>query len=288
MVTTTLRARLGGVWALLHPGPSLLTVAAYVLCAIVAAAGRPNPMRLGVTTLGLVCMQFAISALNDYCDRETDRRNAKKRKPLVLGLVSPAAALGITAVLSLAMFALFAPYGWGAVGLAGTFLALGFAYDLGIKSTPISGVMHGLAFPTLPLLAWDVFAHLRGELFWVLPIGMALGIGLHLADALPDAEADAAAGAHGLTQALGRAALPVCWGAFAVAAVIVAGLAATHPRPTRLPALIVLEALALALVATALITFGRHTTEAARWRQNFLLLVGAALATVVAWFTVIA
>ncbi len=287
-MTTTVRARLGGLWALLHPGPSLITVAAYVLCAFVAAGGRPNPVRLAATALGLVCMQFAISALNDYCDREADRRNAKKRKPLVLGLVTPAEALGITAALTLAMFALFAPYGWGAVILAGIFLALGFAYDLGIKATPISGVMHGLAFPTLPLLAWDVFARLRADLFWVFPIGMALGIGLHLADALPDAEADAAAGARGLTQALGRAALPVCWGAFAVAALIVALLARAQLHPTHLPALIVLEALALALVGAAVVAFRQPGSEAARWRRNFLLLVGAALVVVVAWFTVIA
>src|SRR5690349_10086956 len=108
-MTITPRTRLWGLWALMHPGPSLITVAVYVLCAFVAAGGRPAPSCLVLTTLGLVCMQFAISALNDYCDREADRRNGKKRKPLVLGLVSPAGAIGVTVALTLAMFALFAP-----------------------------------------------------------------------------------------------------------------------------------------------------------------------------------
>ncbi|SRR5579885_3132806 len=287
-MTINPHARLWGLWALMHPGPSLMTVAVYVLCAFVAAGGRPAPSRLVLTALGLVCMQFAISALNDYCDREADRHNAKKRKPLVLGLVSPAEAIGVTVALTVAMFALFTPYGWGTMLVVGTFLALGFAYDLGIKATPFSGVTHGLAFPALPLFAWDLFARLRGDLLWVFPIGMALGIGLHLADALPDAEADAAAGARGLAQVLGRAALPVCWSAFVVAAGIVAAVAVAYPLPARRPALIVLEALSLALVAAAVISFRQPGGDAAHWRRNFLLLAGAALAIIVAWFTVVA
>lgn len=286
-MTYSWRARLGGVWALMHPGPSLITVFAYALCAVLAAQGRPSLGRLCVTALGLVCMQFAISALNDYRDQVADARNPAKRKPLVVGLVSPGFALGATVLLAAAMFALFIPFGWVSVLLAGTFLALGFAYDLGVKSTPFSGVMHGLAFPTLPLLAWENFARLTPALFTVLPLGMVLGIGIHLADALPDAAADTAAGTRGLAQALGRAALPVCWGSFALAIVLITTLASIHqPRPFGI--WLSAAVLAIGLLLAAIASFRQASIpEAVRLKRNFALLVGCALVVVVGWFAVI-
>jgi 4-hydroxybenzoate polyprenyltransferase len=286
-----LRARLAGVWAVMHPGPSLLTVGAYLLCAFIAAGGRPAPARLAFSALGMVCMQFAISALNDYCDRAADARNPAKRqrKPLVLGLVSPAFALGAALALAVAMFALFIPFGPVSVALAAIFLALGFAYDLGIKATPASGLMHGLAFPTIPLLAWEIFARLTPALFTAIPLGLALGIGIHLADAIPDAEADAAAGVHGLTQALSARAPFACWGAFGAAISVVGALALAHARGGHLVMALSGAALALALLLGAIRSFRAVAVPAkTRYRRHFLLLVGAALTLVVAWFAAVA
>ncbi len=281
------RARLVGVWALMHPGPSLLTVGAYLLCAGIAAGGRPAPGRLALSALGLVCMQFAISALNDYCDRVADARNPTKRKPLVLGVVSPGFALGAALMLAVAMFALFVPLGPVSVVLAGIFLGLGFAYDLGIKSTPASGLMHGLAFPTLPLLAWNIFAHLTPAIFSVIPLGLALGIGIHLADAIPDAAADAASGVHGLTQALGARAPLVCWSAFGAAVLLVGGVALLQARG-HLPLVLASAALAVVALLGAIRALHDDTVPAkTRYQRHFLLLVGAALLLVVAWFAAV-
>lgn len=284
----TWRARLGGLWALLHPGPSLLTVGAFILCAVIAAQGQPDPAKLALSALGMVCQQFAISALNDYCDRAADAQSLHKRKPIVLGLVTPRYALLLALALAAAMVILFAPFGWLAEVFAGTFLALGFAYDLGIKSTPFSGVMHGLAFPTIPLLAWTIFAHLTPALFWVVPLGMALGIGLHLADALPDAEADARAGVRGLTQALGGNALAVCWGAFVVGMVIVALLAVSGER-SRLPLALACDALASGLLLAAIQTWREQSMKVAqRLKRNFGWLVATAFVLVVGFFATVA
>jgi 4-hydroxybenzoate polyprenyltransferase len=280
--------KLSGYWTLVHPGPSLLTVAAFALCAFIAAGGQPAIGKLLVASLGMVCQQFAISALNDYCDRAADARSSHKRKPIVLGVVTPTEALVVTAICIVGMFLCFAPFGFVAVGLASVFLALGFAYDLGVKSTPISGVMHGLAFPTIPLLAWSIFAHISPALLWVLPLGMALGIGLHLADAIPDADADAAAGVRGLTQTLGRNALAVCWSAFALAVVIIALLAWGRITPARLPWLLGLELLAAGLLFAAIISYRQQSVlRATRLKRNFLWLVAVAFVIVVGFFTAI-
>ena len=280
----TMRARANGVWALFHPGPSLITALAYVLCVLIAAHGTPNSLRLVVTTVGMICMQFSISALNDYTDRQADAQSQHKRKPIVLGLVTPRFALATAIVLAVAMVAIYAPYGLAPTLTAMTFLALGWAYDLGVKATPLSGVMLGLAFPTIPLLAWELFATVKPALFWTFPIGLALGIGIHLADALPDTQADSAAGVRGLTQVLGRHALAACWFAFALAGALIALLAMTQATTARPAILIPAEIIAAGLLVTAIRTFQQPTLpELTRLRHNFNWSVAVALVLTCGW-----
>jgi 4-hydroxybenzoate polyprenyltransferase len=280
----TLRAHLQGVWALTHPGPSLITAVAYVLCVLIAARGKPDVTRLVVTVLGMICMQFAISALNDYRDREADARSQHKRKPIVQGLVTPNFALSLALALAVAMEVLYAPYGIVPALTATAFLALGFAYDLGVKTTPFSGVMLGLAFPIIPLLAWELFATVKPALFWTFAIGMALGLSIHLADALPDVQADSAAGVRGLTQMLGRNALVACWGLLALAEVLIVALALSHATTARLAILIPALAVATFLLLGAILSFQRQALpELARLRFNFAWVVGSALVIACGW-----
>jgi len=285
----TLQARVAGAWALMHPGPSLLTVAAYVLCAVLAAGAHPALGALALTALGMACMQFSISALNDYRDRAADARNPNKRKPLVLGAVSPGFALWSAVILAAAMFASFIPFGLVSVVLAGIFLGLGFAYDLGVKATPFSGLMLGLAFPTIPLLAWNIFAHLTPALFTVLPLGLALGLGIHLADAIPDAEADAAAGVRGLTQALGKHAPLVCVAAFYSASVFCIELTVFRPFQEEFLLARAAAFVSITLVTIAIISFRTpHLLDAVRFKRFFPFLMGSAFMTVIAWFIAVA
>lgn len=261
-----------------------MTAVAYVLCVLIAAQGRPDVTRLLVTTLGMICMQFAISVLNDYRDREADARSQHKRKPIVQGLVTPGFALIFALALTVAMVALYAPYGLIPTLTATTSLALGFAYDLGVKTTPFSGVMLGLAFPIVPLLAWELFATVKPALFWTFLIGMALGISIHLADALPDAQADSAAGAHGLTQMLGRYAPAVCWGMLALAEALIVALALTHATSARPAILTPALGVATFLLLAAILNFQqRSQAEATRLRHNFAWVVGSALVIACGW-----
>jgi 4-hydroxybenzoate polyprenyltransferase len=272
--------RLSGAWALLHPGPSLMTVLAYLIFALIAAGGRPPLPKLILTTLGMACIQFAIGALNDYCDRDADRFSSK-RKPIVLGLVSPRFALWLTAAFIAGMALCFAPYGPGPFALAVFALALGVAYDLGVKRTPFSGIMLGLEFPTLPLLAWALFATVHPALYWTYLIGLALGLAIHLADALPDAAADAQAGAHGLTQLLGKRALATCWGlcAIAIGLTLILGLSLA---PSRWPVVLLADIIAAKILIAAII-IGRAGISAKQLRTNFFCVVGIAFVTAIGW-----
>ncbi len=277
------RERLVGLWVMMHPGPSLATALAYAAFALLAARGRPDLARLLVSVVGLVGQQFAISALNDYSDREADAQS-HKYKPLARGILPPWVALVATLLFSMLMVACFLPYGREPLLLAGAFLALGFAYDLGLKSTPLGGVLMGLAFPLLPLLAWDLFATVPPALYWTFPLGLALGVSIHLADALPDAAADGAAGAHGLTQALGRHALLVCWLLPLAANALIVILALTSRTPARPGVLAISEPLALVgLLAARSVARRRQWPERRRLRANFLLIVAVALVTALGW-----
>jgi 4-hydroxybenzoate polyprenyltransferase len=275
--------RLNGIWTLLHPIPSLVTALAYLIFAFIAARGHPPLVKLLLTTLGMVSIQFAISTLNDYCDREADRQSTKF-KPIVQGLVSPQAALWLTGGFTLLMVICYLPFGLGPFALAVFALGLGVAYDLGVKRTPFSGVMLGLEFPTLPLLAWALFAKVQPALYWTYALGLSLGIAIHLADALPDAATDAQAGAHGLTQFLGKSALAVCWGCCAFAILITALLGASGLVHARLPLLLSSDAVAVGLLGIAIATYRRPVgTHTAKLRANFWYVVGVAFVTAISW-----
>lgn len=279
----TWQTRLRGLWALLHPGPSLITALAYALCCLLAAHGRPSAVTLLVTSAGMLAVQFAISALNDYRDRTADA-HSHKNKPLARGVFPPLVALAVTAVAVAVYVACYVPYGWAPLLIAGGFLILGFAYDLGLKVTPVGAALVGLAFSLLPLLAWDLFATLKPALFWTVPLGLIVGVAIHLADAAPDAAADAAAGAHGLAQALGRSTLPTCWALLVAANALVIVLAASGATTARILPLAVATLLSLlATLAAVVIGLRASVGEPWRLRAHFFLCVFAALATALGW-----
>ncbi len=276
--------RAAGWWALMQPRASLLVVAIYGLCCVVAAGGHPMSARLAVAVVGMTCMQFSIGALNDYCDRASDAITRHKPKPIVLGVVSPRAALVVAMLLAAATVALYVPFGRLALAAVSASLLLGFAYDLGMKSTPASGIMIGLAFPMLPLLAWDLFATVRPALLWTFALGVIIGLAVHLADALPDAEADSAVGVYGLSQLLGRWALATCWGLLALADLLAVALAVARVVPVRALPLVVCEAIGLALVGGAIASWRRVAVpQDRRLRRNFGWSVASAMVIAAGW-----
>ena len=274
------RAR--ALWVLLHPGPSLATTLAYVVFTLLAARGHPTFTPWLVTTVGMIAMQFAISAFNDYCDREADA-HSQKFKPVALGILAPRVALATSAILTVIMVLCYVPFGLEPLLLACAFLGLGFTYDLGLKSTPAGALVMGLGFSLLPPLAWSLFARLTPALFWTLPIGLVIGATLHIADALPDLAADTAAGARTLAQTLGGAALPAQWLLLAVGGLLPWALGATGWTPARPVVLAITTPLTFALVAISILVARAPWAAPRRQRLNFILTVVTALTVGVGW-----
>ncbi len=265
---------------LVHPFPTLLNAVVVVLLATVAVRGRPEigvVVRLAATMLAV---QSAIGVVNDWADRDLDAA-VKPWKPIPAGVVSAGVAGwlgGLTIALALFLGATLGPAAW-LLSTAG--LGVGLAYDLWLKRTPLSGLTYALALPLVPLWVWTALGRFTPALLWAWPVGALLGGALHLANALPDLEADAAAGVRGLAQRLGRRrALAGAWGGYLIAVLSAAalGLPLGLDRRVLLPG----AAAALALLGGAVTAHLCRPGPAALQTGWSLLAPGAALLAV-AW-----
>lgn len=240
---------------ILHPFPSLLVAALTVVLAFLADA-HAEPLIYVQLGLGMLLFQFAIGLTNDIADIEADRM-AKPWKPLVSGTVSRQTAVRLAAAFAGAGLLLTAslPIGAWLIGAGGLFC--GLAYDVSFKRTALSWLPYAVALPLIPawvyvsLDAWDAL------LWWVFPLGVALGFALHLANQSPDVEGDRKAGVVGAAQRIGgrrSTALAIAiFGVVASAAVVVL----LFESPGRALFAAINCAIVLMLVPRAQLFFGR-------------------------------
>ena len=188
---------------LLHPIPSLLTTLAALGFAWIFGIGTRDRRFWWIAAIMLL-VQFSISALNEWADADLDRQ-AGRRRPIPLGLVPRGAALGVAVVCAVGAFLLcvLADLGPFALLLAGIGTACGWAYDLWLKATPLSFVPFAIAFPLMPFWIGVLAGRPLGSLLVLFLGGSVLATAIHLADAVPDREADRAAGLRTLAVALG-------------------------------------------------------------------------------------
>lgn len=214
----------------IHPLPTLMIVAATMLFAALAAEGVPDPWLAVRLATVMFLTQASIGTLNDFCDRHADALT-KPWKPVAAGAVSPRFALGLAVSAAAAAAVLGVTLGLRAwpYGLAG--LAAGLAYDLGLKRTVLSGLPYLVALPLIPLWVWEASGRFSPLLWWLVPLGLLLGLSLHMANVLPDLEDDAAAGIRHTAHALGPAwTARLAWAAFLLALTLGAAVLAVHGR----------------------------------------------------------
>ncbi|HEY3993629.1 MAG TPA: UbiA family prenyltransferase [Ktedonobacteraceae bacterium] len=195
-------ARLRGFFLLGHPVPVLFHLIAVTVFALLAAWPHVVWGLLGALVGAHTLMQLAIAVFNDYFDRARDALG-KPTKPIPSGLVTAREAFFFGWVLLALMVVLLLPLPPLAWLFTLGYLTLGMAYNLGLKATPLSGVVFALAMPLIPLYAFAGMGRELSALVWLLPMGVLLGVALNLANALPDLEEDAGSGARTLAVALG-------------------------------------------------------------------------------------
>ncbi len=181
-----------------HPEPALAVTA--IAAGLAHGAGAPVP---GVAA-AFLSGQLLTGWSNDWIDRERDRRSGRADKPVVSGRLSPAtlgrAALAAAAACVPLSLALGPPA--GAAHLVAVASAL--SYNAGLKAGPLSFAPYALSFGLLPHVVTLAAPAGRTAPAWASAAGALLGVGAHLANALPDLEDDVATGVRGLPHRLGR------------------------------------------------------------------------------------
>lgn len=220
-------ARLEGLIRLVHPFPSVLDGVVVGAVAVLAGAATVDALRLGVA---MTSLQFGIGATNDIVDAPRDAGH-KPGKPIPAGLVGRPTAIAIAAAAFVAGLVLSAVSGPAMLALAAVVIGIGLAYDLVLKGTAWSWVPFAVGIPILPVFGWLGAAGTLPAVFGLLvPVAVAAGAALAIANALADVERDLAAGAASIATALGsrrawaiQAGLIVASVAVAVASAVLLG-----------------------------------------------------------------
>ncbi len=208
----------------IHPFPVGLNVATTAALASIAVDGVPAAADLARLTVAMFCVQAAIGASNDYCDRDLDAI-AKPYKPIVRGLVKPNVALLLAALLALVAAALTAAFGPLSLAVGACGLLAGLAYNFRLKRSVLSPLPFMVALPALPFWVWVSLDSFANELWWLLPFGPLVGLSVHLSNTVPDLEQDRPAGVRGLAHVLGtERTLAIAWGSFSAALILAVAL----------------------------------------------------------------
>ncbi|SRR5712692_4320371 len=260
-----------GLFLLSHPGPVAFHIIAVAMFALLAAWPHVAWSIFAFIVGAHAAMQISIAMLNDYCDRRMDALG-KPDKPIPRGLVLPRETLvgGLFMIaLMLILLIPLPPLAW-IFSLA--YLALGQSYNLGLKSTPLSGIVFALAMPLIPLYAFAGVRRGVPFLFWLAPVGFLLGVSLNLANSLPDVEEDAASGARTLAVVLGaRRSFTVCQLLILLSASLIAGLAILNIVPAR--PLMLIATLILACLSIVAMQLFSGPTRPVETRKGFFYLV---------------
>ena len=241
---------LWGLFLLSHPGPVALHIVAVAVFALLAVWPHVVWSIFALIVGAHAAMQISIAMLNDYCDRRMDAQG-KPHKSIPRGLILPREALVAGLLMIALMLILLLPLPPLALIFSLAYLALGQGYNLGLKSTPLSGIVFALAMPLIPLYAFAGVGRSLPFLFWLAPVGFLLGVALNLANSLPDVEEDAAGGARTLAVALGvKRSFLLCQVSILLSAILIAALALLNIVPAQPPVLIT----TLILTALSIVT----------------------------------
>lgn len=184
-----------------HPGPTVTVTLA--VTALAAAFGR-EPAGLALVAAATLAGQLSVGWCNDAHDADRDLRAGRSEKPTVRGDVT-ASALWRAAALAAAACLVLSYLAAGPVGGTAHVLAVASAwlYNLVLKTTVLSPLPYAVSFGLVPAYVTYGLTPSQPPPAWLTLTGVLLGVAAHLANAIPDVEADRAVEAGGLVAAVG-------------------------------------------------------------------------------------
>ena len=185
----SLGARLGGYVALTKPQIIELLLVTTVPTMVVAYRGVPPVVLIAWTLVGGTLAAGGANAINMYVDRDIDAvMQRTKRRPLVTGVLQPAAALRFAIGLEIVAFLVL----WNRVNLLSAVLAVSatlfyvFVYTMWLKRTSTQNIVVGGAAGAVPVLvgwtavrdslAWPPLILFAVIFFWTPPHFWALAV----------------------------------------------------------------------------------------------------------------
>jgi len=246
--------RIGDLARACHPFPTAAVTAFSIAMAI--GAGAPLDTT-GLVGAAVFTGQLSIGWSNDWIDAGRDAASGRADKPVGAGRL-PARAARNAAFVALAATTLFSlALGWRAGLVQLFFVAMGWAYNLGLKATVWSWLPYALGFGALPLAIALALPGQPVASWWAIAGGALLGVGAHGANVLPDLDDDREAGVRGLPQRIGRTATSIGSAAALITATVFAVLVPPgNPPPWALAAFVL--ALGLTIVGTVSALKGGH------------------------------
>ena len=180
-----------------HPGPSLAITA---MATVLAAEAAPHGFGPVLVAPAMLTGQLSVGWSNDACDAARDVAAGRTDKPVARGEVT-VRSLWVAAVVSvIAALVMSAAISLVTLGVLALLVGAGWAYNLGLKSTPWSGAMYLLGFAPLPAYAASTLPGQPAPRFWVCVAAGLVGLGAHFVNVLPDLAADLRSGVRGLPQ----------------------------------------------------------------------------------------
>ena len=260
-----------GFFLLSHPIPVLFHIIAVTIFTLLAAWPHFIWSVIVLVIAAHAAMQVSIAMLNDFCDRRIDAQS-KQEKPIPRGLILPREALMAGLLMIAIMLVLLIPLPLLALGISLCYLVLGQAYNLGLKSTPLSGIVFALAMPLIPLYAFAGVGHIPSIILWLVPAGFLLGIALNLANSLPDLEEDQAQGIRTLAVVLGvRRSFTACHVLIIICAVMIGVLSITGIVPANPWIIAPVLILTLLAVVGMILFFGSEKSLKSRKAYFYLV-----------------
>ena len=184
-----------------HPGPTATVT--LIVTALSAAAGRSAG---GVLLMALATLtgQLSVGWSNDAYDADRDLRAGRTTKPTVRGDVA-AAFLWRSAGAALVSTLVLSYVAAGAVGGSAHVVAVASAwtYNLVLKTTVLSPLPYAVSFGLVPAFVTYGLTPPVAPAAWVTATCVLLGVGAHLANAIPDVESDEIVAAGGLVARIG-------------------------------------------------------------------------------------
>lgn len=250
------------------------------LLAVATARETLDPARLTRAIATIFFSQVVVGVSNDYHDRALDAQT-QSYKPLARGAVTSHEALVLIALASVLMVAFGLSLGPIAFGLALLGTIAGLLYNFALRGTTFSWFPYVLGFVTLPIFIWVTMERFDAQQLALVPIGLPLLLGVHLAQTLPDAESDVQVGVRGFAVALGRKrGLMVAWGA-CIAAQLSALVSAIF-LDSNLQIVLTGILVSCALIALSIVRYQRNPSSATL-RGNFRLIAPSAVILTTGW-----